>query len=383
MEKFSLLLADLNATNKVSYVFLDANINLLNLHQPVVSNYMNTILEHGFLQTVTKATRMQNDSKSLIDHILSNSRNLHFNTGTLISDVSDHFFTFILPNSILFNKQPHRTVISRDFSGPKLIEFKETLGRMDWNSVLSKMNVDDSYEEFWNIYNTTFDRTFRVKRTRFNKNIHKIKNFMTRGLLISRNNMKILHRTSLAFPTAENVQKYKNFKTLYQRILRAAKKLYFTSKLEDNAKNPKKTWETLNEILGKQKNMDTVDKINIAGIPESDPSKIANQFNQFFTTIGKQISENVMPVRKNPEDYINYGREIPELNLQNTTPEHIQKIIKQLHPKLSQDSQGVSTKMIKLVGNEISVPLAHIFNLSLRSGVFPDKLKICRVIPRY
>jgi len=127
--------------------------------------------------------------------------------------------------------------------------------------------------------------------------------------------------------------------------------------------------------------MDTVDKINIAGIPESDPSKIANQFNQFFTTIGKQISENVMPVRKNPEEYINYGREIPELNLQNTTPEHIKKIIKQLHPKLSQDSQGVSTKMIKLVGNEISVSLAHIFNLSLRSGVFPDKLKICRVIP--
>ena len=38
--------------------------------------------------------------------------------------------------------------------------------------------------------------------------------------------------------------------------------------------------------------MDSVDKINIAGIPESDPSKVANQLNQFFTTIGKQISEN-------------------------------------------------------------------------------------------
>ncbi len=32
MEKLSLLLSDLNATNKTSYVFLDANINLLNLH---------------------------------------------------------------------------------------------------------------------------------------------------------------------------------------------------------------------------------------------------------------------------------------------------------------------------------------------------------------
>ncbi len=49
MEKFSLLLSDLNSNNKTSYVFLDANINLLNLHLPEVSNYMNTILENSFL----------------------------------------------------------------------------------------------------------------------------------------------------------------------------------------------------------------------------------------------------------------------------------------------------------------------------------------------
>jgi hypothetical protein len=58
---------------------------------------------------------------------------------------------------------------------------------------------------------------------------------------------------------------------LYQRVPRAAKKLYFTSKLKENAKNPKKMWETLNQILGKQKNMDTVKKINIAGNPRVLP----------------------------------------------------------------------------------------------------------------
>jgi hypothetical protein len=91
MEKFLLLLSDLNATNKTSYLFLDANINLLNLHQPDVSNYMNTILENGFLQIVLKATRIHNDSKTLIDHVLSNARSLQFRSGTLITDISDHF----------------------------------------------------------------------------------------------------------------------------------------------------------------------------------------------------------------------------------------------------------------------------------------------------
>jgi hypothetical protein len=327
MDKFSLLLSDLNSTNKPSYVFLDANINLLNLHLPDVSNYMNTILEKGYLQIILKATRIHNDSSTLIDHILSNARALHFCSGTLVSDISDHFFTFVLPNTTHPSKQNHQTIITRDFSEQKLQEFKMELGRTNWNSVYAKLDVDEAYEEFWGYYNTLFDRIFRLKRTRFNKNIHKKQNFMTRGILISRNTKKVLHKSSIAFPTAANVQKYKNYKTIYQRVLRGAKKLYFTSKLEENAKNPKKTWETLNEILGKQKNMDSVEKINIEGNPVSDPPSVANHFNQFFTKIGKQISESVLPVDKNPEDYIEYGRDIPDLNLQNTTPEHIQKII--------------------------------------------------------
>jgi hypothetical protein len=37
--------------------------------------------------------------------------------------------------------------------------------------------------------------------------------------------------------------------------------------------------------------------------------------------------------------------------------------------------------MVKFVGNEIALPLSHIFDLSLASGDFPTKLKLCRVIP--
>jgi hypothetical protein len=37
--------------------------------------------------------------------------------------------------------------------------------------------------------------------------------------------------------------------------------------------------------------------------------------------------------------------------------------------------------MIKFIGNETAAPLSHIFNLSLTSGEFPSKLKLCRVLP--
>jgi len=253
----------------------------------------------------------------------------------------------------------------------------------DWNNVTDKNCVDEAYEEFWNIYSNIYSRNFPLMRKRFNRNKHKINNFMTNGLLISRNTKKVLHRASISDPSAANIQKYKNFKTIYQRVIRGAKRLYFTSKLEANVGNPKKTWNTLNEILGKCRKSEKIDKINVNGSPTTVPVEIANQFNRFFTAAGQQISDNVRPVTKLAEDYVNYDRVVPDLLLQNTTPEHVKKIIKGLKPKLSADAQGISTKMVKFVGNEIATPLAHIFNLSLSSGNFPKKLKLCRVIPLF
>jgi hypothetical protein len=64
MEKFAQLLSGIRATNKQAYVFLDSNINLLQLQRFEPSNYLNCIFENGFLQVVAKASRIQNESKT-------------------------------------------------------------------------------------------------------------------------------------------------------------------------------------------------------------------------------------------------------------------------------------------------------------------------------
>jgi hypothetical protein len=272
-------------------------------------------------------------------------------------------------------------MLSRDYSLNNLNTFKRELSEKDWGCVVNSQEINTSYSEFWNVYKTCHDAAIPLKKKRFNKNIHKKHPFMTLGLLISRKTKNKLHKRSIAEPSEANTQRYKQFKTLYFRTLRGAKKLHFTNKLKENAKNPKKIWQTLNEILGKAKQKEPLSQININDVPESDPTKIADHFNSFFTSIGKKISNNVQNVTVQPEDYINYGRDIPEMALGNTTPEHILKIISKFKQKPSCDIHGVSTKMIKFIGPVIAKPLAHIFNLSLMSGTFPEMLKQCRVIP--
>jgi hypothetical protein len=131
--------------------------------------------------------------------------------------------------------------------------FKAELAIKNWDIVYNSPDVNTAYNEFWNIYKICHDVCFPLKCQRFNKNIHKKNPFMTLGLLLFRNTKNKLHKISLTNPTDDNTLRYKKFKATYFHVLRGAKKLYFTSKLKENAKNPKKTWKTLNEIFRKSK----------------------------------------------------------------------------------------------------------------------------------
>lgn len=61
-------------------------------------------------------------------------------------------------------------------------------------------------------------------------------------------------------------------------------------------------------------------------------------------------------------------------------PIYICDILKSFDPKLSPDLDGISTDLLKFLNTVISVPLAHIFNIILTTGIFPNKLKSSRVV---
>jgi hypothetical protein len=130
MDKCADLLTNLQNTKIESYVFMDSNIDLLKLNEPNLANFLNLILEKSFLQGIGKATRFQNNSKTLLDQIIFNKNCESINSGTLISDISDHFFTFIAPSNR--NKavhQYHQSMLSRDYSLINLNIFKTELYR--------------------------------------------------------------------------------------------------------------------------------------------------------------------------------------------------------------------------------------------------------------
>jgi exonuclease III len=94
--KLDSFLNDLYNYRSEAFVFLDANINLLKLANSNPANdYISILHSNGFLQLISKATRIHGETYSLIDHILCKSYNPDFRTGTLLLDISDHFLTFL------------------------------------------------------------------------------------------------------------------------------------------------------------------------------------------------------------------------------------------------------------------------------------------------
>ena len=105
---------------------------------------------------------------------------------------------------------------------------------------MTEKDTDKSFEKFWNDFNMFYNLCFPLTNFKFNKNKHKIQNFMTHGLLTSRTQKNKLHKISLLNPTKSNIDQYKLYRNIYNRLVCAMKKMYYEDSLSKTLKTQKK-----------------------------------------------------------------------------------------------------------------------------------------------
>ena len=112
----------------------------------------------------------------------------------------------------------------------------------------------------------------------------------------------------------------------------------------------------------------------------TDPTQIANHFNDFFSSVADITLSKVPPTKTNFEDFP-FNAVNSEFSFRPINANIIKEIISNLEPKSSIDINGFSPKLLKLCCEEILRPLTHLVNLSLTTGTFPNELKISRICP--
>ena len=116
------------------------------------------------------------------------------------------------------------------------------------------------------------------------------------------------------------------------------------------------------------------------GIKQTDPQSITESFNNFFSEIGENLSKNFP---SNDTQFKNYlGTPAPHsMYLFATSVAEILRVIKTLKNSNSLGHDNLPTKFIKLSAAQIAPALEKIFNLAMKSGTYPDALKVAKVIP--
>ena len=89
-------------------------------------------------------------------------------------------------------------------------------------------------------------------------------------------------KKSVVDPSEFNRKKFTNYRNLYNKVLREAKKQYFENGFRKYKPNPKKIWEPLNEITSRNRNRETISEIKIGQNQSTNSTNIANHFNGFF-----------------------------------------------------------------------------------------------------
>jgi len=196
-------------------------------------------------------------------------------------DISDHFMTFV-QCPIKLTPKPKKQIPTRKFSKQNVGRFREHLKNLSWEDVLNNANIDESFNLFWTNFKSLFDLCFPLTQTKFNKNVHGISNYITPGLLVSRQTKLKLLKTLIKTPNQVNSLAYKNYRNLYNKTLRASKKLYYDNSLAKAKNNPKKTWNIMKEALNLNHSKPKIEKIVENNVTLTEPSDISNAFNSFF-----------------------------------------------------------------------------------------------------
>ena len=153
----------------------------------------------------------------------------------------------------------------------------------------------------------------------------------------------------------------------------------------ENKNNLIKVWKNIKSLINfKPKTINNNIKYFYVdgGKISLNPLEISNFFNKHFTTVAVKIESKIVKTNKHFSLYLKNPNE-KTFSLYPTTPVEVECYLKTINIRKSVGHFSIPNRVLKEFSKVFAVPISHLFNLSLDSGVFPKKMKIAIVIPVY
>ena len=382
IEKLDELLAKLHKEKSIVYFSGDFNLDTLYI-SPASSNkaseFQNTFLSYSYQPVINGHPTRETDlgSRTLIDNIYTNVTQSSdiCHGGILETQFSDHY-SILAITDFTFNIKKERTICKRDFSNKNKSQLRKKLKLQDWTYIY---NIDSSplaFSYFHNQFRYIFEECFPEKYTKITYS-NRLP-WLSKGLRISIQTKADLHEQFKANPTPENKLTYSKFRNKLTTLMRTTERQYHEDQLELQKNDLRKSWKIIKEIIGKcnthaKSNLE----FNINGLSVNNNQIISDSFNDYFINVGIKLAEEIKDT-SNPLEYVD--------NIQNSIfmPHITETEVKNIIQSLKHSSPGWDGMPAHICIPPVDLyikPLTFIINNSMSEGIFPDEMKLAKVIP--
>ena len=125
-----------------------------------------------------------------------------------------------------------------------------------------------------------------------------------------------------------------------------------------------------------------IDELTSDGISVTEPNAIANTLGNYFANVGETYAKRIPKPKRNSDEFLKLiHTNINSLYFQPTTRFEILNTISKLPNKTSSGYDKISNNLLKEIKQEITDPLADLFNKSMSHGKFPNAMKLSEVVP--
>ena len=269
---------------------------------------------------------------------------------------------------------------SRNLNAKKLVQ------TIDWNGVLTLADVSINFILLSDTIGSIMDDIAPRQTVRISGKQRFAEPWMTTALEQSAHKKHRLYRKMLQKNSSEKDRlNYRSYRNTYNRLKRHSQESYYQKKTTDFKNNMKELWKVINKVISKKgRSGSIIPYITVDGIKITDPDGIANNFREFYSSLGSNLAKKIPGGHSSIKDYLRkIPRNVNSMMLTPTTQQEVISIIGQLPLKSSSGHDGMSNVLLKSLKDSLIYPLTLIFNQLLHMGEFPKRMKLAKVIPLY
>ena len=398
------ILSKLNSYKSAKYKVIASDLNFGNCYSkfPILNSKPLDVLapdvfsSHGFFQLIDIPTRITENSISLIDLIFVNQSNDVLCHGTL-PKIADHDGVIVSFN-ITNPKPKNKTKLVFDYKNANIEGLIQFIKECNFEMLVFSRPVIEQADLFGDILKQAF-QTFIPSKTMVIRPLDQSwSNNFTRLLLRKKNrNYIFMKKCELDYhnyikqqnASPEIVSRLINRKNKASqksreaandslKANRRAKTAYFNTvneTLRNPSLSPKKKFGILLKLM-KNNKFTNVPPLVENNSTIQNPLEKSNIFNQFFA------SKSTVKDPNDPVPNLTRKEGIPALNILNTSPIEVGKIIRNI--KKSHFSHcGIPGKFIQLIATPISFSFSRLLNNFFEVGHFPQNWKIAHITAVY